>query len=346
MNNLQKIQKAIDKLNKARGNKVAFTGSYIEPLVPLSTGIEALDEATGIGGLPVGRITEFHGLPGSAKTSVCLHIIAQAQKAGKTCMFIDAEHALDIEHARSLGVDLENLIIIQPYSGEEAFEVIEQMVKEGLVQLVVVDSVPSLNPTPELEAEFNKPTMGGQARMITGALRRLVPLFSKKHATLLLINQMRVNIMGGQYQPYTIPGGMALQFYCSLRVKLHKKADIKSGDKLAGIQISYNVIKNKCSERRDYGYFNYIFDKGFESMINVLEAGVNAEIIDKDGANYSYKGRKLAYGKEKALAEINSDFELLNRIRVDLQLPPMSSEAFSLLTQSVEPHSEPPSQDQ
>lgn len=338
MNN--KIQKAIEKLNKARGSKVAFTGSYIEKLVPLPTGIEALDEAIGIGGLPVGRITEFHGLPGSAKTSVCLHVIAQAQKAGKTCMFIDAEHALDIEHARALGVDLDSLIIIQPYSGEEAFEVIEQMVKEEVVQLVVVDSVPSLNPTPELEAEFNKPTMGGQARMITGALRRLVPLFAKKQATLLLINQMRVNIMGGQYQPYTIPGGMALQFYCSLRVKLHKKADIKAGDKLVGIQISYQVIKNKCSERRDYGHFNYIFDKGFDSMINVIDAGVNAGVIKKEGANYFYKGEKLGYGKEKVATMINADFNLLNQVRADLQLPPMSSEAFSLLTQSVESHNE------
>jgi len=341
-----KIKKAIEKLNKARGNEVAFTGSYIEKLEPLPTGIEILDEATGIGGLPVGRITEFHGLPGVSKTSLCLHIIAAAQKSSKTCMFIDAEHALDIEHAKSLGVDLDKLIIVQPYSGEEAFEVIEQMVKDELVDVVVVDSVPSLNPTPELEAEFNKPTMGGQARMITGALRRLVPLFSKKKATMILINQMRVNIMGGQYNPYTIPGGMALQFYCSLRIKLNKKGDIKQGDRLVGLQVGFSTAKNKCSSRRDSGVFNYIFNKGFDSMVDIIEAGINAGIITKNGSNYSYKELPLGYGKPKAMASIYADLNLLNQIRVSLQLPPMSLEAFSLLTQHVESHNESPLQGQ
>jgi len=339
MNN-NKVQKAIEKLNKARGNDVAFTGSYIEKLEPLPTGIEVLDEATGIGGLPVGRITEFHGLPGVSKTSLCLHIIANSQKAGKTCMFIDAEHALDIEHAKALGVDLDNLIIIQPYSGEEAFEIIEQMVKDDLVDVVVVDSIPSLNPTPELEAEFNKPTMGGQARMITGALRRLVPLFSKKKATMILINQMRVNIMGGQYQPYTIPGGMALQFYCSLRIKLNKKGDIKQGDKLVGLQVGFQTAKNKCSSRKDSGVFNYLFNKGFDSMVDIIEAGTNAGILVRDGNNYNYGDTPLGYGKAKAKATIYGSFELLNQIRADLQLPQMSSEAFLLLTQHVESHSE------
>lgn len=342
----KKIEKALESLNKARGNRVAFTGDGIEKLDALPTGIELLDLAIGIGGLPIGRITEIHGLPGVAKTSICLHIIANAQRAGKTCMFIDAEHALDIEHARSYGVDLENLIIVQPYSGEEAFEIIEKMVSEDLVDLVVVDSIPSLNPTPELESEFNKPTMGGQARMITGALRRLVPLLSRKKTVMLLINQMRVNIMGGQYNPYTIPGGMALSFYSSLRLQFYRKGDIKKGDSLVGLQIGFKTVKNKCSSKKESGQFNLFFDTGFESNINVIEAGEEAGIITRNGNSYFYGELKLGTGKAKAAEAINSDLSLLNQVRELLSLPPLSSEAFLQTRPHSESHSESPLQGQ
>lgn len=324
-----KIRKAIEELNKLKKDSYVSTASYIEKLEGLPTGIESIDMATGIGGLPIGRISEFHGLPGVGKTSLSLQIISHAQALGKTCLFVDAEHAFDITHAEGLGVDVDNLIIARPVSGEDAFETIEQLISKGAIDVVVVDSIPSLNPTPELEAELGKPTMGGQARLITSALRRLVPIISRNNATVVLINQMRVNIMGGQYDPYTIPGGKALQFYSSLRLELKRVGFVKKGDNIQGIQIMFRTKKNKCSNRNDTGEFTYLYDSGFSAHINVVEEGEKQGIITRNGNTYHFGDVKLGVGKEKSLDAVNSDPSLLNQLREALSLPPLSSKESS-----------------
>lgn len=321
----KKIQKAIEELNKSKKGGYIRAASYVEKLDSIPTGIEAIDIATGIGGLPVGRISEFYGLPGVGKTSLCLQIIKHAQSQGKSCLFVDAEHAFDISHAESIGVDVDNLIIARPESGEDAFETIEQLVTKEVIDLVVVDSVPSLNPVPELEAELNKPTMGGQARLITSALRRLVPILSRKNASLLLINQMRVNIMGGQYDPYTVPGGKALQFYASLRIELKRVGYVKRGETPIGLQVAFRTKKNKCSNRSDRGEFTYIYDEGFISKINLIEEGERRGVINRNGNTYHFGDRRLGVGKDASMEAVNSDLSLLNQLREALQLPPQSS---------------------
>ena len=313
------IKNIINKINKATNKEVAFGGDSTLKIEGQSTGVELLDYAIGCGGYPKGRITEIYGLAGSAKTSLALWNIAEAQKQGKTCMFIDAEFALDIQHAITLGVDVSNLIIIKPDSGEQVFEVIESMLIDGDVDFIVVDSIPSLVPTPEIEAEINKPTMGGQAKLIASGLRRLVPLVAKNKAVLILINQMRVNIMGGQYDPYITPGGMSLKFYASVRIQVSSPEKMKKDGEIVGQRIKFKMKKNKVGMNNYEGTFDFIYNKGFESRLDLVEIGTKIGIITRSGNTYMLGEKKLGVGKEKALEYLNSDSELQTLVRQEYQ---------------------------
>lgn len=315
-----KISNIIKKINKATNKEVAFAGNSSTKIEGLPTGVELLDYAIGCNGYPKGRITEIYGLAGSTKTSLALWSIGVAQKEGKVCMFIDAEFALDLVHAKTLGVDVDNLIIIKPDSGEQVFEVIEAMLIDGDVDFIVVDSIPSLVPTPEIEADINKPTMGGQARLIASGLRRLVPLVAKKNAVLLLINQMRVNVMGGMYDPYITPGGMSLKFYASVRIQLSGTERLKKAGEVIGQRIRFKMRKNKVGMNNDEGFIDFIYNEGFNSELDLIDVGTKKGVITRSGNTYSFGETKLGVGKEKALEFLNADSELQTAVRQECQL--------------------------
>lgn len=315
----KKIISIKDKINKITNKETAFTGEK-KVLEGQSTGVELLDYAIGCNGYPKGRITEIFGLPGSAKTSLALWGIAQAQRDGLTCMFVDAEYALDLKLAESLGVNVDDLIIIYPDTGEEAIEVVERVLLDKDVDFIVIDSVPSLVPTPEIEADVNKPTMGGQARLIASAMRRLVPLVAKNNAVLIMINQLRLNIMGGQYDPYTTPGGMSLRFYSSVRMQVSSTEKLKKGGDIVGQRVRYRMKKNKVGMNNDDGHFDYIYNDGFKSKLDLIEVGTKKGVIERVGNTYTFGETKLGVGKEKALEYLESNSELLLAVRQECQL--------------------------
>lgn len=313
----KKILDIIKKINKTANKEVAFGGDDTLHVEGQTTGIELLDYAIGCNGYPKGRITEIFGLAGSAKTSLALWGIAQAQRDGKVCMFIDAEYALDLEHAKTLGVDVNNLIIIKPETGEEVFEVIENMLIDNSVDLIVLDSIPSLVPAPELEAEINKPTMGGQARLIASGLRRLVPLVAKSNAVLILINQMRVNIMGGSYDPYITPGGMSLKYYTSVRMQVSIVDKLKKGDEVVGQRVRFKMKKNKVGMNNDEGILDFVYEQGFRSELDLVDVGLKMGKVTRAGNTYSYGETKLGVGKEKSLDFLKENPELEAKLRAD-----------------------------
>lgn len=318
-------------INDEAGKKIAFTGADNpgEGIEPLPTGIAALDLALGIGGLPKGRVCEIYGLPGSAKTSLALHIISQCQKKDIACAFVDAEHALDLSLAAAIGVDVDNLLIIQPDCGEEALETVEQLIRNKTVGFVAIDSVSALVPKGEVEAEVGKTTIGAQARLISTALRKLVPPLAKSGAIVLFINQVRVNIMGGQYDPHTTPGGMALRFYKSVSLELKKYQGIKLGGEMVGMSIRVIVRKNKVHRPVDPFEIRFFFDRGFESEIDVVAAAEARGLITRQGNTYWYGEHKLALGKEKSNVFLNEHPELKASLLSELQLEPSQSSETS-----------------
>lgn len=307
--------KTIDKINKNANKQIVFLGSDSphKDIEPLSTGIQALDVATGIGGFPKGRICEIFGLPGVAKTSFALSMIAHQQREGKTCAFVDAECALDMDFAAKLGVNTDDLIIIQGDCGEENFDAIEALLRDGAVDFVVVDSVPSMVPRAEIEADVNKPQMGGQARLIASGLRRIVPLAAKSGAVVLFINQQRINILGGQYNPYTTPGGIALKFYTSMRIELKKGSAISLGSKniIDGYQIKFLFKKNKVGSPSQEVVADFVFETGFQSTTNLIALCESKKIVtvDRTGGVF-YNGTKIGRGRERTNADLESNIEL------------------------------------
>ena len=315
-----KVKKAFDAINKHAKKDIAVVGSNKITVEGQSTGIELLDYAIGCGGYPKGRITEIFGLASSTKTSLCLFGIAQAQRDGKVCMFVDAEFALDFKHAIAMGVDVDNLIVLKPDSGEEVFDTIEQMLRDKLVDYIVVDSIPSLIPIPELEAEVNKPTMGGQARLVASGLRRLVPLVAKNDTVLIFINQLRKNIMGGTFDPYTKPGGMSLSFYISVSIRLANMGKLKKGDEILGQQIKFQMKKNKVGMNNHEGELKFLFADGFHSELNMVEVATKKGVLEREGNTYSFGEVKLGTGKEKANAALLENPQMLEQVKTQCQL--------------------------
>ncbi|HWI55410.1 MAG TPA: recombinase RecA [Desulfobacteria bacterium] len=290
----------------------------------IPTGALTLDVALGVGGIPRGRVIEIYGPESSGKTTVALHILAEAQKMGGTAAFIDAEHALDPAYARKLGVDIDNLLISQPDTGEQALEIAEALVRSGAIDVIVVDSVAALVPRAEIEGEMGDAHVGLQARLMSQALRKLTGAISKSNTIAIFINQIRekVGVMFGN--PETTPGGRALKFYASVRLEVRKTETIKQGTDMVGSRTRVKVVKNKVAPPFKQADFDIMYGEGISKEGAIIDIGSDMNIIEKSGAWYSYKGDRLGQGREnvkdflKEHSDIAAEIEL--KIRETLGL--------------------------
>ncbi len=280
----------------------------------IPTGALSLDIALGIGGIPKGRIIEVFGPESSGKTTLALHVIAECQKMGGEAAFIDAEHALDPVYAKNLGVDIDNLIVSQPDTGEQALEIAEALVRSGAIDIIVVDSVAALVPKAEIDGEMGDAHVGLQARLMSQALRKLAGVINKSNATIIFINQLRekVGIMFGN--PETTPGGRALKFYASVRLDIRKVENIKVDGEVLGNRAKVKVVKNKVAPPFREAEFDIIYGKGISKEGNILDIGVNLDIIEKSGAWFSYKGEKIGQGREKVKEFLAKNPEIAKEI--------------------------------
>lgn len=330
---LKAIESAMTQIEKqfGKGSVMKLGEKKAVNIGAISTGSLSLDIGLGIGGVPRGRIVEIYGPESSGKTTVALHIIAEAQKTGGAVAFIDAEHALDPVYAKALGVDIDNLIISQPDTGEQALEICEALVRSGAIDVIVVDSVAALVPKAEIEGEMGDSHVGLQARLMSQALRKLAGSINKSNTVTIFINQLRekVGIMFGN--PETTPGGRALKFYSSVRMDVRKIDTIKQGDEFLGNRTRVKIIKNKVAPPFKQAEFDIMYGKGISRVGNILDVGVNEGIVQKSGAWFSYGEVRLGQGREnskKFLTE-NSQIalEIENKIRKKHNLPEIKNDA-------------------
>jgi recombination protein RecA len=293
-------------------------GEKIEVAV-IPTGSLGLDLALGIGGLPRGRIIEIYGPEASGKTTLALHAIAEAQRLGGVAAFIDAEHALDVQYARRLGVKTEDLLISQPDSGEQALEIAEILVRSNAIDIVVVDSVAALVPRSEIEGEMGDAQMGSQARLMSQALRKLTAAINKSQTSMIFINQIRMKIGQLFGNPETTTGGNALKFYASLRLDIRRLSAIKDADEVVGYRTRVKVVKNKLAPPFREAEFDIIFGQGLSREGEVLDLAVDADLISKSGAWYSYGPERIAQGREKAKAYLKEHPELMRDLEKQLR---------------------------
>lgn len=300
-----------EKLNKKFGKDLIKPATEVNKYVEWSsTGIEPLDFSIGKG-IPKGRMVSIKGLPSATKTSLALTAVAQAQKEGLQTIFVDAEWALSLEHAEKLGVDLEKMLVISPETAEEAIEAIEELATEET--LVVVDSVAALSAKAEAEAGIEGHGMAQQARVLTRALRRLTPIIAKSNSIIIWINQLRMNFMGGQYNPYKETGGEALKYYTSVGLEVKRKQSIKQGDAVKGYSIDIKVTKNKVGAPDKVCTLDYFFDTGFHGESNYFDVAVERDIIVREGNSYYLDGEKLGTGQKKAKEALTE--EIVEKIK-------------------------------
>ncbi|MGD9125428.1 MAG: recombinase RecA [Desulfarculaceae bacterium] len=276
------------------------SGEVQKDIAAISSGSFGLDLATGVGGVPRGRITEIYGPESSGKTTLALHVIAEAQKAGGVAAFVDAEHALDVSYARKLGVDVDDLLVSQPDTGEQALDITEILVRSGGVDILVVDSVAALVPRAELEGEMGDSHVGLQARLMSQAMRKLTSVISKSRTAVVFINQIRMKIGVMFGSPETTTGGNALKFYASLRLDIRRIGKIKSGDSDIGNRTRVKVVKNKVAPPFKQAEFDIMFGMGINKLGELIDWGVADDIVDKSGAWYSYGDERLGQGRENA----------------------------------------------
>jgi recombination protein RecA len=293
----------------------------------IPTGAIGLDIALGVGGVPRGRIVEIFGPESSGKTTVALHIVAEAQKAGGDAAFIDAEHALDPNYARNLGVDIDNLIVSQPDTGEQALEIAEALVRSGAIDVIVVDSVAALVPKAEIDGEMGDSHVGLQARLMSQALRKLAGVISKSKTTAIFINQLRekVGIMFGN--PETTPGGRALKFYSSVRLDVRRIESIKQGTEVVGSRTRVKVVKNKVAPPFREAEFDIMYGKGISTEGSILDVAVNLDIINKSGAWFSYNGQRIGQGRENVKQFLRENPQITKEI--DAKIRESYSQAFA-----------------
>src|ERR1022692_2199213 len=313
---------AISQIEKQHGKGSIMRLGNRDVLVPVSvipTGSISIDAALGIGGFPRGRVIEIYGPESGGKTTMTLHVIAEAQKLGGQAAFIDAEHALDPVYARKLGVDVDNLLVSQPDNGEQALEIAEALIRSGGVDVVVVDSVAALVPKAELEGEMGDPQMGLQARLMSQALRKLTAIVSKSKTCLIFINQIRekIGVMFGN--PETTTGGRALKFYSSIRLDIRRIQSIKEGDRVIGSRTRGKVVKNKVAAPFREAEFDIIYGEGISREGDLLDLGVMKGIVEKSGTWISYKGERLGQGRDNARLLLRENADLRGRIELDLR---------------------------
>jgi len=284
----------------------------------VSTGSFSLDLALGIGGLPRGRVIEIFGPESSGKTTLAISTVAQAQKMGGNAAFIDAEHALDPEYAKKLGVDLDNLLISQPDSGEQALEIVETLVRSNALDIIVVDSVAALVPRAEIEGEMGDSMMGVQARLMSQALRKLTGIVSKSKTILIFINQIRMKIGVMFGNPETTTGGNALKFYSSVRLDIRRKAAIKKGDENVGNNVQVKVVKNKVAPPFRTAEFDIMFGTGIDFEGEIIDSGIKYGVVDRAGSWISYADEKLGQGKEGARAFLKEHSEITEKIKKEI----------------------------
>jgi recombination protein RecA len=284
----------------------------------ISTGSVSLDIACGIGGIPKGRVTEIFGPESSGKTTLALHIIAEAQKAGGKAAFIDAEHALDPEYARALGVDIDELLVSQPDTGEDALEICEMLVRSGAIAVVVIDSVAALVPKAEIQGEMGDSHMGLQARLMSQALRKLTGTINKTNTSVIFINQLRekVGVMFGS--PEVTTGGRALKFYSSVRLDVRRIESIKLGDQMVGNRTRVKVVKNKVAPPFKMAEFDIMYGFGISKAGDVLDCAAEAGLLEKSGAWYSYKGSRIGQGRENVKTYLNDNPAILEELEAEL----------------------------
>ena len=286
-----------------------------EPVATIGTGSLALDLATGVGGYPRGRVIEVYGPESSGKTTLALHAIAQAQRAGGVCAFIDAEHAIDINYARNLGVEIDKLLVAQPDTGEQALDIAEMLVRCGAVDLIVVDSVAALTPRAELEGEMGDSHMGLQARLMSQALRKLTGIAHRSGTTLLFINQLRQKIGVTFGNPETTTGGNALKFYASMRLDVRRIGQVKVGDELVGGRTRVKLAKNKCAPPFTEAEFEVRYGTGIDTLAELIDLGLARGLVEKSGNHLSFAGTTLGNGREKSRDALAQSPELQSTMR-------------------------------
>ncbi len=289
------------------------------PIAVISTGSISFDAALGVGGIPRGRVTEVFGPEASGKTTICLQVIAEAQRNGGLAAFVDAEHALDPGYAKKLGVDVDNLLVSQPDSGEQALEITEALVRSGAIDVLVVDSVAALVPKAELDGEMGESHMGLQARLMSQALRKLTGTVSKSRTALIFINQIRekIGVMFGN--PETTTGGRALKFYSSVRVDIRRIAAIKEGDVVTGNRTKVKIVKNKVAAPFREAEFDILYGEGISKEGDVLDLAVTHNIVEKSGAWYSYGGERIGQGRENTRAFLKENRDVFAKIDGELR---------------------------
>src|SRR6187549_122820 len=302
-----------------KGSIMRLGAKEFAPVSAISTGSIGVDAALGVGGVPRGRIIEIFGPESSGKTTLSLHIIAEAQRVGGLAAFIDAEHALDAEYAKKLGVDVDNLLVSQPDSGEQALEIAEVLVRSGAIDVIVIDSVAALVPRAELEGEMGDSHVGLQARLMSQAMRKLTAILAKSKTSMIFINQIRekIGVMFGN--PETTTGGRALKFYSSLRLDIRRIGAIKDGDRVVGNRTKVKVAKNKVAPPFRECEFDIMYGEGISREGDVLDLGSAQSVVEKSGAWFSYKGSRLGQGRENAKQALKENPELLKKIENEVK---------------------------
>ena len=311
------LNTALDEIKERFGEGAIMTMREIHAVDVdvIPTGSIAMDLALGVGGMPRGRIIEIYGAESSGKTTLSLHVIAEAQKKGGTCAFVDAEHAMDPDYARRIGVDVDNLLISQPDSGEQALQIVETLVKTGTIDVIVVDSVAALTPQREIEGEIGDQHMGLQARLMSQACRKLSAIMSKTNTIVIFLNQTRMKIGMVFGNPETTPGGLALKFYASVRINLTRTAQIKAGEEIIGNRVKAKIVKNKVAAPFKTAEFDIYYNEGISKSGDALRVGLNTGLIKQSGSYFTFEGEKMGQGMEGAKTFLKERKDVMAKIR-------------------------------